>query len=507
MKEHSPNKIGEQLDHALGQGLGLYFDSTNWHPKKVVRRQNYVRRAAIGAVAASVAGFLILPNIHPISHTQLSSGARTLAAPALSASIKQVLQQFSDERVQVINMSPVYNQYPMAIPTGHALTLSGKFALGQITGTSLVLKLDNRRRVLGGTLFAQGTPVYDFVGKNATNGQVISPHPTSVALKGTWHPGLPTPITSFADAGSYIYLTHNNTWTVLHGQKKAYWAASPGPASATHRVIDTISALPSNPQDVLLVEENASGESTGYVSTNRGRSWKPWGMGAVAFNNVVAMNHQYWAIINGTLQESSNGVNWHSLLSIHTQRWQVEDFAVNPTNPRQITVALVPISGNGIGPILETVNGGQSWQQLPHFPALGAAPSSMVMSPSGGISALVNLSNPVLVRYSPTARRWTAIAAPSNGQQVGVGQLASSPNGDLLYGSPTGTIYRWVKADSSWQAINTPANMGAGTSAPYPLQAIGNHQILAGYSNGWSIFVIPPNQGSKSPSQAQAQPN
>jgi hypothetical protein len=504
MKEHPPDNIEERLDRALGEGLGLYFDSTNWHPKKIVRRQSYIRRAVISAAAASLAGFLILPNIHPISHTQLSSGERSLAAPSLSGSIKQVLRQLSNDQVQVINMSPVYNEYPMAVPTGHALTLSGKFTLGQITGTSLVLKLDNQRKVLGGTLFSQGTPIYDFIGQSATNGQVISPHPNPNALKGKWVPGLPTPITSFANAGSYIYLTHNNTWTVLHGQKKAYWASSPGPATQTQRALDTISALPSNPQDVLLVEENPSGNSSGYVSTNQGQSWKPWGMGSVSFNNVVAMNHHYWAIINGTLQTSKTGVNWHNLLPINTERWQVEDFSINPGNSRQVAVALVPISGNGIGPVLETSNGGQSWQQLPHFPALGASPSSMVMSPSGVISALVNLSNPVLVRYSPTAHHWTAFAAPSNGQQVGVGQLASSPNGNLLYGSPTGTIYRWVKADSSWQTINPPANTNNESSAPYPLEAIGNHQILAGYSQGWSIFVIPQQGGSKPSSSTKS---
>ncbi len=504
MKGHPPDNVEERLDRALGQGLGLYFDSTNWHPKNVVHRQRYIRRAILGAVAASVAGFLIIPNMHPISHTQLSSGERTLAAPTLSASIKQVLQQLSNDKVQVINMSPVYNQFPMAVPTGHALTLSGKFTLGQITGTSLVLKLDNRRQVLGGTLFSQGSPVYDFVGQSATDGQVISPHPKPVSLKGKWVPGLPTPITSFANAGSSIYLTHNNTWTVLHGQEKAYWARSPGASSQTRRVIDTISALPANPKDVLLVEENPSGNSVGYVSTNQGQSWNPWGIGSVSFNNVVAMHHHYWAVINGTLQESSTGIKWHNLLSLDTTHWQVEDFAMNPSNPQQIAVALDPISGNGIGPVLETTNGGQSWKQLPHFPALGASPSSMVMSPSGTISALVNLSNPVLVRYSPTARRWTAFSAPSNGQQVGVGQLASSRNGDLIYGSPTGTIYRWVKADSIWQIINPPKNSKKSTSSPYPLEAIGNHQILAGYSKGWSIFVIPKTFSSQSTTSSKS---
>lgn len=495
MSEHlREDKIGERLDHALGEGLGLYFN-TDWHPKKAARRQKYIRHTLIGAVAASVAGFLILPQSHPIGRSHASSGQTTLAAPALSTSVKQVLRQFSDEQVQVIDMSLVYNKFPMAVPTGHALTLSGKFTLGQITGTSLVLKLDNSRRVLGGTLFSQGTPVYDFVGRDATNGQVISPHPQSTPLKGQWVSGLPTPITSFANAGSYIYVTHNNTWSVLHGQKKAYWTASPGTTSPN--VIDTISALPSNPKDVLLVEENAAGQSQGYVSTNRGESWTPWTIGQATFTNVVAMNHHYWAIINGTIQESNTGSTWTSLLPLNTARWQVEDFAINPTNPEQITVALVPTAGSGIGPVLQTQNGGQSWHQLAHFPALGAAPSSMVMSPAGGISALVNLSNPVLVRYSPTAHRWTAIAVPSNGQQVGVGQLAASPNGNLLYGAPTGQIYRWVKSDAHWQVIAPPSASGRSSSAPYPLEAIGNHQVLAGYNNGWSIFVMTSSHASK----------
>ncbi|PSR37461.1 MAG: hypothetical protein C7B44_03730 [Sulfobacillus thermosulfidooxidans] len=493
-EERHHDTIGELMDRAMADGMGLYF-KPDGHPKKALKRRARVRQIFLSAAAASIAGLLILPQIRPAGQSHTSTGQRTLSAPALSASVKHVISQLSNQPVQVMGMSPVYATYPMAVPTGHALTLSGKFSVGNITGTSLVLKLDNRRRVLGGTLFNQGVPVYDFVGNITTGGDVINPHPSATPLAGTWVSGLPTPISSFAAAGSYIYLTHNNTWAVLHGPRNAYWAASPGHASPN--IIDTISALPSNPQSVLLAEEAPSGLSSGYVSNNGGRSWQPWTLGQTTFSNVVAMGHQYWAIINGTLQTSFNGMTWRSMMALNTNRWQVEDFAINPSNAQQIAVALVPISGTGIGPVLESLNGGKTWQELPHFPALGAAPSSMVMSPAGGISALVNLTDPVLVCYSPHHQKWTAIAVPASPDQVGIGQLAASPNGDLLYGSPTGSIYRWVKATGQWQSISAPTTT---TSAPYPLEAIGNHQILAGYGNGWSIFVVSNPLPSKKPS-------
>ncbi len=489
MSEDRHDTVGERMDRAMADGMGLYF-KPDWHPKKAIRRKARSRQIFLSAAAASVAALLIAPQIHPAGQSHTSTGQKTLTAPALSASVKNILSQLSNQQVQVIGMSPVYASYPMAVPTGHALTLAGKFTVGQITATSLVLKLDNRRDVVGGTLFNQGVPVYDFVGDVTTGGDVITPHPQAQPLQGTWVSGLPTPISSFAAAGSLIYLTHNNTWAVLHGQSKAYWTESPG--NAAGNVIDTVSALPASPRSVLLAEENPSGLSSGYVSHNGGISWVPWGLGPTTFSNVVAMGHQYWAIVNGTLETSANGVSWTSMMTLNTNRWQAEDFAINPSNAQQIAVALVPISGTGIGPVLETVNGGQSWQELPHFPALGAAPSSMVMSPAGGISALVNLTNPVLVRYSPHTQKWTAIAVPTTGQQVGIGQLASAPNGDLLYGSPTGSIYRWVKQTSLWQLITPPPESQSTPSAPYPLEAIGNHQILAGYNNGWSIFVVSP---------------
>ncbi len=489
MKEDFHDKVGEHLDRALGSGMDLYFKS-DWHPKNVVKRSRHLRSIAIAAMAASVAGLLIVPQISPAGLSHTSTGQKSLAAPALSSSVKTILAEFNDRNVQVMGMSPVYATFPLAVPTGHALTLSGKFTMGPISATSLVLKLDNQRHVVGGTLFSQGVPVYDFVGSNAAGGQAISLHPQCQPLAGHWVAGLPTSITSFSAAGPYIYITHNNTWAAMNGQTTTHWAASPGAVSPN--AIDTIAALPSAPQDVLLAEEAPSGLSTAYVSSNAGSTWKPWSFGQATFSNVVAMSHEYWAVINGTLQTSSTGMHWTSILPLNTKDWQVEDFAMNPSNPQQIAVALVPVSGTGIGPVLETTNAGKSWRELPHFPALGAAPSSMVMSPSGGISALVNLTNPVLVRYSAHTQQWTAIAVPTTGQQVGIGQLASSPNGDLLYGSPTGSIFRWVKATAQWQVIAAPSPSQAAPSAPYPLQAIGNHQVLAGYDNGWSIFVVNP---------------
>lgn len=488
MTDEFDTRIGEALDRALEQHVGLKFD-TNFHPGVTVAQRKRRWQWRMGSVVAAAGIFVVaLPMLNSIHRGNAASGNKTLAAYSVSTSVKMTLKKLGAIKGWSVNgMSPIYATYPMAVPTGRSLSLSGHFRVGHVVGTSLALQLNNRQHVEGGTIFNAGIPVYTFTGNIPDAGQVIHSQTQVHALRGSWINGTPTPIDSFAAAGPNIYLTHGNTWTVMNGQKTSYWAKAPG--TSTGATTDTISALPSNPNQALLFEENPSGQSMGYVTTDKGSHWTPWSLGYKAVSNVVAMNHEYWAIINGTLMTSQSGRQWTSLMSLNTNRWQVEDYAINPANPHTIAAALVPVSGNGIGPVLETTNNGATWSRVPHFPALGAAPASMVMSPSGAISALVNLTNPVLVRYSETQQKWMILPVPGQNNTIGIGQLAATPNGDLIYGAPGGYLYQWTKATKTWGVITPPTGTNINTAPATPLETIGESQVLAGYNTGWYIFV------------------
>lgn len=482
------SRVGAAVDRALENDLDLKFNP-DWNPARVVKSRHRRWKMATWSSAAAAGLFLVaFPLLSSVHKGQVSTGNQALASYSIPVSVRTVLTALNAGKSwSVGGMSPIYYTYPMAVPTGQSLSLSGHFTLNGVSANSLAVQLDNHRHVLGGTLFDQGVPVYTFEGATPSNGVAIAAHPTETPVAGEWITGTFSPINSFAAAGSNIYMTHNNTWTVMTGQSTAYWATAPGHSTAAQT--DTISALPSNPDQALLLEENPSGQSQGYLTFDRGRHWTPWAIGSVAISNLVAMNHQYWAIINGTIMTSHNGSHWTPLLSVNTNRWQVEDYAINPSNPEMIAAALVPVSGDGIGPVLETRNNGQNWSEVADFPALGAAPANMVMSPSGAISALVNLTNPVLVRYSNSRQQWMILPVPGQANNIGIGQLAATPNGNLIYGAPGGYLYQWQRATGTWGFIKPPATISLDTAPATPLQTIGDNQILAGYNSGWYIYV------------------
>lgn len=500
MTEEFDIRIGKALDRALEQQLGLKFDP-NFHPGAAVARKKRRWQWSMGSVAAAAGIFAVaMPVLNTIHLGKVSSANKTLAAYSVSKSVKATLGKLGASKGWSVNgMSPIYATYPMAVPTGRSMSLSGHFKVGQVVGTSLALQLNNQQHVVGGTLFNAGIPVYTFRGDIPGEGQSIHSQAHVPALQGNWINGTPTSIDSFAAAGPNIYLTHGNTWTVMSGQSTSYWAKAPG--TSTVATTDTISALPSNPNQALLVEENPSGQSMGYVTTDKGRHWTPWSLGYKTVSNVVGMNHEFWAIINGTLMTSQNGSRWTSLMGLNTNRWQVEDYAIDPANPHTIAAALVPVSGNGIGPVLETMNNGATWSRVPNFPALGAAPASMVMSPTGAISALVNLTDPVLVRYSDTRQKWMILPVPGQNNNIGIGQLAATIKGDLIYGAPGGYLYQWTKATKTWGVITPPKGTTSNTAPATPLETIGESQVLAGYNTGWYIFVKSP-QTSSTPKPA-----
>lgn len=506
MSNDIDERIGQAVDHALRDGLKLEFNH-NWDLKKSLNRRR--RRRQLGGftgIAAAVAGIIIMVGSNHVQSSKRSLTDQNLAAPHLPPAVQRVLSELSARNYSVQGMSPVYASYPIAVPTGHILSLSGHFQIHGISATSLALEVNQEQQVDQGMLFNQGVPVYSFGTKQRqpiSHGTGISspvlfstkqgqPIPSAKHVKsaqGRWYPGDGQSLTAFSAAGNHVYVTHGNVWADLKaGKAVTYWAKSPG--HSTPGQSDFIAGLPAYPNHALLLEENASGRSMGYTTANGGRSWTPWPLGMQTTSNLIAIGTQYWVIYNGTLATSSSGQNWHIVLPLNTNRWQVESYAVNPTNSRMITVALIPISGDGIGPVLRTTDGGLTWHQIPHFPAIGAAPSSMTMTPNGNIAALVNLDRPVLIRYSARNDRWAILPIPVRRDQYGVGQLSASPSGNLIYGAPGGMLYEWVQGSGQWLKIDPPQGSNPSTAPASPLQAIGDHQILASYNSGWWIYYL-----------------
>lgn len=504
MSEEFDDKIAQSLDRVLGQGLGLGLNRA-WHPDQVLFRRRRRRWAIGGAGMAASLLALALPIWPALHEAHQSSQQVSYLARQVPDTVQAILRRLGDGSATVDGMSPVYASYPVAVPTGQNYAFSGHFSWQGLSATAVSIQINMKHQVLGGVLFAQGEPIYTFSGGHLNQGKTIAPPSPPTVLQGTWIKGGAGAIDAFSAAGSHVYLTRRNLWANLTGgNTTSWWAKSPG--SPPSVVSDTIAALPAHPEQAVLVEESPSGQSKGFVTQNGGRTWTPWRMGTVSVSNLIAIGTRYWAIVKGTLATSLTGKTFTPVLSLNTRRWQVQSFAVNPSNPDMVVVALIPISGDGIGPVLETRDGGRHWYVLPNFPALGAAPAVMAMSASGSIAALINLSEPVLLTYQPASRQWSLLPVPNEGRQTGVGALAEDPAGDLIYGAPGGLIYEWERTGKLWQVIPLPSQVTPSSDPATPLQSIGNQQILAGYASGWYIFYHRPLSSVPATTAATATP-
>jgi hypothetical protein len=499
-------QLGELLDQALGEKLELYFQPA-WHPSHVLdRRRTRTWRIVLGATGLAVSVVLALPFTVQLPHGHGAVSNRTLSAIHLPKGLNRIIARVSHGSFRVASMVPVYASYPVARPTGHNLSVTGTFDIHGTTGNSLSVLVNNHMQMQGGMVFHNGRPVYVFTGSNPQVGTVISaPDATAVQsvshIKAQWYPGGDVSIGTFSAAGSHVYVTHGNLWSDMVPGSSNYWIQSPASPPAT--TIDSIAGLPANPDDAVLTEETPSGLSRGFVTTNGGMTWQSWGVGAASVSTLIAIDHRYWAILNGTLAWSTNGTKWNNILPLNPKHWQVETYAVDPANPDVAAVSLIPISGDGIGPVLETRNGGKTWSQVPHVPAIGAAPTTMVMNTNGDIAALINANGPVVVRYTASQQQWTVLPVPATPISAGgLGQLAASANGNLIYGAPGGAIYQWIASTRQWLVIKPPAGLDSAGLAANPLQAIGNDQILAGYPSGWAYFYEPLSE-STGPSTAK----
>ncbi|NMP20843.1 hypothetical protein [Sulfobacillus harzensis] len=484
--------LGQLLDEALGEKLGLYYQPA-WHPKyRAARRRSRVKRIALASVGVAAAGMLALPLTVRLPEGHGAVSNLNLSSVHLPSGLSHNVSQISHGAFSVSSMMPVYGTYPVANPTGHDLTLTGSFSINGSRGDTLSLLLNNKMKLMGGMLFNQGTPTYSFTGSSMEDGTAVASPSPATPIQGEWLQQDNVGINTASVAGNHTYVTHNNLWADITGSQLQDWVTSP--ANPRPNTVDSIAALPSSPDQALLTEEKPSGLSDGFITHNGGRTWVGWGLGAQTVSNLIAMKDRFWAILNGTLAWSANGRQWNSVLNLNIKKWQVESFALDPANPNVMAVALIPISGDGVGPVLESQNGGQSWQEVPHFPAIGAAPTTMVMTANGDIAALINANGPTIVYYAQSTGQWSIVPVPATSNAEGLGQLAASPNGDLLYGAPGGSIYQWVGQSKVWLVINPPPGLDGSGQAPSPLGSIGNQQITASYPSGWWIVYEPPHQ-------------
>jgi hypothetical protein len=489
------DRVGKAIDRAFDQ-LDVRWDST-WVPHSRHRTRWIAWTGAGTAAAAAAVVALFIPWSGTLSNQQVSVNVPVAAAPSLPGSVTRTLHAFHASDYVVEGMVPVYASYPVVNPTAHSYSFMGSFRYDGVSGNQLSLVVNAASQtVTNGVLFASQSPVYSFRLKLGNPGQpvtvlhsqVITAAPTPSLLAGTWYQAGSSQINSFTASGPIVYATHEGYWTSISGQGNGLWQEPPqgSPRSETA----TIAGLPADPAHALLVEEASSGLSEGYVTDNAGQSWTRWDLPSVSFSNLISMNHRFWAVINGGLEESQSGSSWHSILSVNPNKWQVQDFAVNPAHPAMLVAALVPLAGNGIGPVLTTQNNGRTWQEIPNFPNLGVAPSDMAVLPNGNISALVGLTKPVLVEYHQSAQTWQIIPVPRQAMGVGTGELTAAPNGNLVYGAPGGNIYVWDQALSVWQVIDAPATAPLNAAPANPLEAIGDQEVMAGYQSGWYYFAF-----------------
>ncbi len=488
--EHDSGSIGEALDRAFDR-MGVYWTG-QWPP-----RQDHFRhwlKWTVSGTAACAAGIaaLFIPWMPPLHRQQVTVTVPVASRPALPQTIRNLLRIFSARQVAVQSMVPVYTSYPVVSPSAHSFNLSGTYTIAGVPGTELALVVGQHHQPKSGVLFAGNRPVLSFRVERASTlaaVQRIQPAGAPKLLAGKWLVGGTSQLNSFTAAGPWVYASHRGYWTVLTGLAPAQWNPPPVGQAASNTA--TIAGLPAQATHALLVEEDSSGLSRGFVSDNQGRSWTPWTLGRVTFSHLVAMYHQYWAIVNGSLRESTNGSTWTTILGVNHARWKVQDFAVNPQDPNTLVASLVPIAGSGIGPVLTTANGGQSWTEIPNFPNLGVAPNDLAVLSNGDMAALVPLAKPVLVEYHQMSQSWQIISVPRQAMGLGTGQLTAAPNGNLVYAAPGGNIYLWSGGPHAWHVIVPPTQTPLNANSASPLEAIGNNQIMAGYQSGWYYFSFP----------------
>ncbi|MBX5466751.1 MAG: hypothetical protein K6U14_04540 [Firmicutes bacterium] len=484
--------LGTALDRHFDR-MGLFWDRT-WHPRRRARGSRGWMQWTLGAAAAAGMGWLawaVVPHASHATSRTLSAAAKS-PAESLPQSVRHLLVDVRAQNVEVRASWPVFASYPVAAPTGRNWLLAGRFFADGIPGDHLSVLVDDRSDVQSAVLLRQGQPVAQVLlppaawvaapaSSRAPAAPAVEPLATAVAahpLSGVWVTGGVGRIESFTAAGPAVYLTRPGAWTSLSSGRAAFW--DPLPDGKTGAA--AIAALPAKPATALLTVETGAG-TAGFYTQDGGRHWHRWSLAATSVTQVVAMGSRFWAVVDGSLATSSDGDHWQVVLPLADSAWAVRDYAINPEDPAQVAVSLTAVNGQGLGPLLLSDNGGQTWQVLPNYPALGKTPADMVMLPGGRIAALVNLKVPVVAEYDPQAQSWRVIPLP-RGTAPG-GRLAATPAGDLFYAPPAGPLWYYQAGAATWWPIPVPAAWGP----PHLLVAVGDRQVMTAFATRWCIFV------------------
>ncbi len=462
---------GELLDRLLeGQDVGLRrgFDPRAWH-----RRRHRRTPFAVGAAGAAAALILVAVLEHPASVDHvLHPPARQLASARPQRDLWQRLGMVAENSVPLW-MTPHKGPLKEILYTGHAVV--NGFQASQVVAVNAGVSTEF---AVG---FLNASPVW--VSQKSQRPVPVSLSPVIAPAFGRWQPGGLTPLGSFSAAGPDVYITNGPEYALLNGAMNVHWAEDP----ASDAVKGQIVSLPSAPRQALLLTESASGSQRLYLRGLQGQ----WTQVAVPNNPItqlVALGHQYWALANGTLYVSQNGTSWTTRYA-PPPNFSIATFAVGERGASTFAaVSLAPLGEPGLGPVFRSTDGGLQWTNIGVPWPNGSAPQQMVVTPDGGVAALLPGPPALLEQWTPASARWTVISLP-HPNTSGIGQLTAFSNGDLLYADSQGTLYRYLHTLSEWQPLPQAPGVPAATE-PNLLMAIGDHQVLVAYPQGWWVLVL-----------------
>ena len=460
---------GEVLDRLLDEHE-LHFDS-RFDPRAWRRRRRRGPGYALGAAAAAAALLAAAAYGH-VSRLPLA-----LAPASRTASV----QPDPWARLGLVAQSslPVW-AVPHSRPWQETLYTGHATVKGFPADVVVAVRSGPESQLAVG--FENNQPVWY---ANGTDPVPVAQDPVTGSAAGYWVSGGLTPLSSFSAAGQDVYITHGAEWALLTGAMDVHWAMDPGAAALQSQV----AALPAEPARALLLTESPTGTEQLYLRTSRSGVWQPDSMPAAPITQLVALGHQFWALADGTLYLSSDGVHWQARYQA-PQGFSVATFAVGQHGSRILAaVSLAPTGQAGMGPVLLSRNDGRGWHNIGLPWPNGTAPTQMVVTPQGRVAALLLGPPAVLEEWKGTGAGWSLIPLPQPNTS-GVGQLTAFANGDLLYADNQGALFRWQGATQTW--LTLPAPPGRTNSTPTLLMAIGTHQVLVSYPDGWWVLVLKP---------------
>lgn len=464
---------GRLLDEALAHSdikFDTHFDPRTYRPK-TSRHQglSFGWKATAAAALLLAIGAGLHQATAPAPHRASNSLAAAPKAP-------QGLLPWSRDHLTALSTATIWMGRPGR--TWTATTFAGHLSVGAMATDEVVAEGPSPRTAVA-TGFNQNQAVW------TDQAGTILPVPQAQvgsALQGAWVTGGPTALTSFNAAGPYIYVSNGPDWTVLDGQRNTHWALPPTPGT----VRTTLAALPNHPATALLLTEGASGQQALYRRTSLQGAWQAVSLPASPITEVVAAGSGFWMLADGKFLTSQGGLSWHTVYT-PPKGFTVSTFAIDPYGNGQLALALAPAGQTGSGPLLLSANNGQTWHSIAPVWPNGTAPSTLLMQPDGSLVALLPGPPLVIERWDAVTGHWGIIPLPAPNSS-GVGSLAASTTGSLIYSDATGSLFRYHMKTSTWSPIPLPPHVKP-TALPSLLMGIGPKQVLVSYPNGWYIFV------------------